>query len=262
MPALGPEARNNNWEACISRYEKLKQHDHWYELSVAMLELIKRIQRDSAFPDTTHTVSHGWLRIGPITNDPAYRPGVWVGWRSPDYYWIGIGSFGTQKRLTVSGDKAVSMLKRYLTHLKDLDPSFRVYVNQHEDAQWSPDALTGQFNALTFEDIAPAVRDGVSEQLHDARLKLEQLYEMLNELPDETLRNLLDGISRHIDRADALVSIGLERYMTIDHDQQGPVGLPMPTMSDDTDPTETDEVAAPDFESIPVSQNGNSAHTD
>jgi hypothetical protein len=204
-----------SWDACVTRYERLKQSEHWSKLAAAMLTLIERIRKDRTFPVTVHTVSHGWLRIGPVSDDPTYRPGVWVGWRAPNYYWIGVGSFGTRNRVTVSADKAVMMLKRYLQNLKNIDPAYRQFAASHTDTEdWTRERLMERFNTLELESVAPKLRETVSAQLTEARGYVEQLHSIVDGFETQAnAQELLDGVLERLDRVLNSVEIGLGRYM-------------------------------------------------
>jgi hypothetical protein len=210
--------KSDSWDDCIKRYEYLKQSDHWAGLSAAMLALIDRIRKDKTFPETVHIVSHAWLRIGPLIDDPAYRPGVWVGWRKPSYYWIGIGSFGTQRRITVTGDKVIPMLKRYLKLLHKIDPEFAPFFSPTESetedqTAWTSNQLIHKYAALTVNEVLPVLADDVAAQVSEVRQLGDQMRDVLNSLKEmDAAQEALDELLKRAERISNLINAGMERY--------------------------------------------------
>jgi hypothetical protein len=207
---------SDTWEDCVKRYEYLKQSEHWLALATAMLRLIEKIQQDKSFPETIHLVSHAWLRIGPMVEDPTYRPSVWVGWRKPNYYWIGVGSFGTQRRITVSADRALPMLKRYLKHLSKIDPEFAPFASTEELLepvdQWAKDVLETKYAQLTIDEVLPTLAEDVAAQVADVREIGDQLRDILNSLEQmQEAEKALEELLKRADRISTLISTGLER---------------------------------------------------
>jgi hypothetical protein len=211
---------SDTWDDCVKRYEYLKQSEHWTALASAMLRLIEKIQQDRTFPPTVHIVSHAWLRIGPVIEDESYRPGVWIGWRKPNYYWIGIGSFGTQRRITVSADKALPMLKRYLKLLPKIDPEFAQYVPPDE---WTRDALETKYARLPAGEVMPVLAEDVAGQVADVRELADQLRDILNRLEQmDEAQHTLDELLKRADRISDLISTGLQRVQPAPSPQPAP----------------------------------------
>lgn len=202
------------WESCVKRYEYLKQSDHWSLLAVAMLDLIEQIRKDPTFPETVHVVSHAWLRLGPVVDDPTYRPGVWIGWRKPNYYWIGVGAFGTQRRITVPANRVLPMLKRYLKLLSKIDPEFARYVPPEEEPEVTAhDPLADKYAALTADEVLPVLTEDIAEQVAALQQSGDQLRDLLNSLREiDAAQNKLDAILQHAEQISQLINVGLERY--------------------------------------------------
>lgn len=212
---------SDTWHDVIVRYEYLRLNDHWCGLATAMLALIERIRKDSSFPPTVQVVSHAWLRLGPVIDHPEYRPGVWVGWRKPNYYWIGIGSFGTQRRITVTADHVLSMLKRYLTLLPDIDPELREYLPPEpgetavHEAETEEILLTAssRYAALTREELLPRLAEEVAGQIGDIREYGEQLNALLDSLNTlDDARTLLDELLKRAEHISQLLVAAMDRY--------------------------------------------------
>jgi hypothetical protein len=209
------------WDKCLERYQQLKQRPQWEALAEAMIALIQRIREDRGFPATTQIVSHAWLRIGPEVSDPGYRPTVWVGWRRPHYYWIGIGSFGTQNRVTVSAEKAVPMLKRYLANLKEIDPTFSRFVEEAvvvntdpvEVDPWSSDLLAEKYSGLLKDDIVERFTTDLTTQVDDIRTLAEQIHEAIAGLEEvEGAHEAACGILLRLERITRILEQGTARY--------------------------------------------------
>lgn len=201
----------DSWKECYARYEVLKARDQWSTLAMAMIKLIDKIRSDAHFPPTQQFVSHAWLRIGPPSDEPTYRPTVWVGWRKPNYYWIGVGSFGTRNRITVSAEKVVPMLKRYLNNLALLDPTYPEYgetpVEPPADP-WSKPAIETRYQTLPPEQVFPSLADDITHQARDIRGFVEQLHEAVNGIEkiagaDDALEAILSRLDRIADLVDA-----------------------------------------------------------
>lgn len=216
----------DSWKECYARYEVLRARDQWNTLALAMIKLIDRIRADAHFPPTQQFVSHAWLRIGPPSDDPNYRPTVWVGWRKPNYYWIGVGSFGTRNRITVSAEKVVPMLKRYLNNLALLDPAYSEYAEVQPEPPvdpWSKDALDSRYQTLPSEQVVASLADDITQQARDIRSYVEQLHEAVSGIEkiagaDEALEAILSRIDRITDLVDA----GSSRWRQIQTPDQQP----------------------------------------
>lgn len=219
----------DTWDDCVKRYEYLKQHEHWAALAAAMLKLIEDIRQDRSFPETLHVVSHAWLRIGPVVQDSGYRPSVWVGWRKPNYYWMGIGSFGTQRRITVTADNAVPMLKRYLALLAVIDPEFALIApapmpesaSDEDEAvdQWSKDALEAKYAHLSTDEVLPALAEDISGQVDGVREIADQLRDLIAGLEEldaaqaatQSAAAVVGELLKRADRIGDLLAAGMER---------------------------------------------------
>lgn len=206
----------DQWDTCIDRYSTLVQRDQWNDLAAAMLLLIARIRSDPNFPQTTQMVSHSWLRIGPPSDDPNHRPPIWVGWRKPNYYWFGVGSFGTSRRVTVSADKAVPMLKRYLANLGQIDPDFVTTYGSSEELSadnWSEESLSAAFDALDEADVLSTVNAKINHQVDDIREQVEKLHEIVTDFEHiEAANQTLDQILSRLQRIDTILDVGMQRF--------------------------------------------------
>lgn len=206
----------DSWKECYARYEVLKARDQWNTLALAMIKLLDKIRADSHFPTTQHFVSHAWLRIGPPSDDPNYRPTVWVGWRKPNYYWIGVGSFGTRNRITVSAEKIVPMLKRYLNNLALLDPAYPEYGDAPQESPadpWSKEALETRYQTLPPAQVVPSLADDITHQARDIRGYVEQLHEAVSGIEKITgADEALEAILSRLDRITDLVDAGAGRW--------------------------------------------------
>lgn len=201
-----------DWAACYARYEQLKGREHWSALASAMLRLIDRIRADITFPETVQVVSHAWLRIGPPSSEPNYRPAVWVGWRKPNYYWFGVGSFGTKNRVTVSSERAVIMLKRYLANLEHLDPLYARYAESIPVDQWSREALAQRYAQLDAAQALPVLVDDLTTQARDIRTYVELLHEAVSGLDQiQGADHAIEEILRRLDRLNALAEVSAQR---------------------------------------------------
>lgn len=212
-------ATNASWLECYARYELLKNRDQWNTLAQAMIKLIDRIRADASFPDTIHFVSHAWLRIGPPSTEPNYRPTVWVGWRKPNYYWIGVGSFGTRNRITVSSDKVVPMLKRYLKNLAQLDPTYSEYAELPPEPvdPWTKTAVEARYQGLPNNQIAATLVEDITAQTRDIRDYVEQLHEAVAGLEQIVgADQAIEAILRRIDRITDLMNTGTARWRASD----------------------------------------------
>lgn len=214
---------SDSWDDCVKRYEYLKQSEHWCALASAMLRLIEKIRQDRAFPETYHLVSHAWLRIGPAVDDPVYRPSVWVGWRKPNYYWIGVGSFGTQRRITVSSERVIPMLKRYLKQLHHIDPEFarfappEAFAEPEPPDEWARAMLQTKYAQLSTDEVLPTLAEDLAGQVADVRQITDQLRDILNSLEQmETAQTALDELLKRTDRISDLISTGLDRHQASD----------------------------------------------
>lgn len=212
-------ATNASWLECYARYELLKNRDQWNTLAQAMIKLIDRIRADASFPDTIHFVSHAWLRIGPPSTEPNYRPTVWVGWRKPNYYWIGVGSFGTRNRITVSADKVVPMLKRYLKNLAQLDPTYSEYAEIPSEPvdPWTKTAVEARYHKLANDQLAATLVEDITAQTRDIRDYVEQLHEAMAGLEQIAgADQAIEAILRRIDRITDLMNTGTARWRASD----------------------------------------------
>ncbi|MCU0497675.1 MAG: hypothetical protein MUF87_10020 [Anaerolineae bacterium] len=212
---------NDTWGAIIGRYEEFRQHEHWSELAKNMLLLINAIQADKTFPKTQHTISHAWLRVGPRCADPRYRPSVWVGWRKPNYYWMGIGSFGTRRRITVSAERAVPMLKLYLQHLHLIDAEYAPFHQGETPIEadepllpvWPEASLKAQYETLPLAQVLPTLTQTVMEQSEDLQAYTAQLRELLKGRDQlEIAENVLAELLKRAERINIVLTVALERY--------------------------------------------------
>jgi hypothetical protein len=216
-------ATHEGWAHCYARYEILKGREHWASLANAMIRLIDRIRADASFPETVHVVSHAWLRIGPPSDGPHYRPAVWVGWRKPNYYWIGVGSFGTHNRVTVSADKVVPMLKRYLHNLHRLDPAYTHYAELPAPASdpWSREEVEARYGALNIGPFVNALAEDIGGQALDIRGYVEQLHEAVKGLDQiHGADEAINAIMTRLERITTLLTLSAERWNTANDDTQ------------------------------------------
>lgn len=200
---------SDSWAECYARYEQLKGRENWSALAIAMVRLIDRIRADPTFPETIQFVSHAWLRIGPPSPEPKYRPTVWVGWRKPNYYWIGVGSFGTKNRIIVSAEKAVPMLKRYLSNLNRIDPAYPKYIETPPADHWSKEELEKRYSAVETEQMMPTVAEDITVQTRDIRNYVEQLHEAVSGLDQINGANqAIEEILKRLDRIGDILELG------------------------------------------------------
>jgi hypothetical protein len=139
-----------------------------------------------------------------------------VGWRKPNYYWIGIGSFGTQRRITVSADKVIPMLKRYLQTLPQIDPEFAQFCQSEPQPEvvdeWAQESLEAKYAQLTTDEVLSTLAEDVASQVMDVRELGEQLREILNGLEQmDAAQVALDELLKRAERINDLIAAGLER---------------------------------------------------